>query len=117
MADAEPILDAARLEELAASTDGQGGNLLSALVEVLLAEEEPAAIAGFREALAAGDSTQFSRFAHRLKGTALIFGANRLAALCEAAEAGSAPAAPETLDAIEAEVSALKVALRERVQS
>jgi HPt (histidine-containing phosphotransfer) domain-containing protein len=110
----EAAADPAKLDELAAASDGQGGTLLAALIDVLVREEAPACLAGFREALASGDATAFSRLAHRLKGSALVFGASRLAELCLAAETGASPATAETLRAIEGELAALESALQAR---
>ena len=111
----EELVDAARLDELAGSSDGQGGTLLAALAGVLTAEEAPACLAGFNEALATNDGTLFSRFGHRLKGTAMIFGAGRLTALCTAAERGEAAATADTLALNETELAALEAVLADRL--
>ncbi|MGQ0654264.1 MAG: ATP-binding protein [Betaproteobacteria bacterium] len=84
----EPLIDRARIRELAGGPDGIA-EVLSELDAAVRAD-----IADLQAALGRGDAAAVKRAAHRIKGAALTIGAGRLAALAAQVEAGGAT--PET---------------------
>jgi len=87
--------------------------MLEVLAEVFLNDEAPACIGGMGEALAGADLSSFAAYAHRLKGSALVFGAQPLADECLAAERCASPVDGERLlTAIETELANVEAALR-----
>src|SRR5438132_8082588 len=97
-------------------SDAQGHTMLSVLTEAMLNEEAPVCLAALRDGVAAADMTSVARYAHRLKGSALVFGAARLAELCAVVEREPAAGA-NLLPDIAAALSELEAALTSAVTS
>jgi CheY-like chemotaxis protein/HPt (histidine-containing phosphotransfer) domain-containing protein len=85
--DGPPELDGSALDSLVSlDRDGSRG-VLERLTESFLTEAA-ARVAELREATAAGDAEAVRRAAHRMKGSALYFGAVEVTNLCRALEEG-----------------------------
>jgi histidine phosphotransfer protein HptB len=93
-----------------------GHDFVAELVQTF-GEEAPALLAELRQAQAAGAADRFRRAAHSLKSNSNTFGATRMAELARTLELGGMPAggaAPDALDALEAEFKRTLAALKVR---
>lgn len=87
MTDSHGALDLDTLAELRASV-GDDPEFVAELIGDFLADA-PAQLESLRAAAASGDATTARRAAHTLKGNGRTFGAVKLAALCQEAEAAA----------------------------
>jgi HPt (histidine-containing phosphotransfer) domain-containing protein len=114
---ADPVLDAAHLEELRALGAGTA-RVLTEVVERFLATA-PRRMAEIQAAAEGGDLEEVARTAHGLKGICGTVGALRLAALCaEVEDVGRARDATRTfalLPGLEAELGIVKGALEQEL--
>jgi CheY-like chemotaxis protein/HPt (histidine-containing phosphotransfer) domain-containing protein len=112
-ADAEGILDPKAIEQLRARA-GDGAFVVE-LLETFL-HDAPALLETLRGALDETDAQQLRRTAHTLKSNGLLFGATRLAELCEQLEAtartGALAGADELVTRIDEEYTRVAGALR-----
>jgi HPt (histidine-containing phosphotransfer) domain-containing protein len=110
-----PVLDSAIVGRLQRLGDAAGEDLRSQLADLFLADASRR-IAMLQQALAENDSTSASRTAHMLSGASANVGAVELARLCAAfagdSAAGSVMLTHERLDAVEAELDRVRLALR-----
>ena len=83
---ATAAVDAHVIQDLRQSLGPRGDAIFRELVDVFL-DDAPLSLQGIRAAASAGDAELFGRAAHRLKGSAASFGADRLTELCATAEA------------------------------
>jgi len=83
---ARAAVDALVIQDLRQSLGHGGQAVFRELVDVFL-DDAPLSLQGIRAAASAGDAELFGRAAHRLKGSAASFGADRLTELCATAEA------------------------------
>ena len=103
-ADSERVLDHEALEQLRART-GDGG-FVAELVDTFL-RDAPALLETLRRALENAEAPELRRAAHTLKSNGRMFGATRLAELCQELEAtaqtGALVGAVEQVARIDAE--------------
>jgi HPt (histidine-containing phosphotransfer) domain-containing protein len=110
----QPV-DPAKLDDLARLPNPDGGDMLGVLVAVFLDEEAPACISGMRAAVSTGDTKELARQAHKLRGSAAVFGATRLVQLCEAIERGRSLTSTDVSE-VDLEMERVALALRSRCQ-
>jgi HPt (histidine-containing phosphotransfer) domain-containing protein len=106
----QPV-DPAKLDDLARLPNPDGGDMLGVLVAVFLDEEAPACVAGMRAAVSTGDAQELARQAHKLRGSAAVFGASRLIQLCEHIERGRSLASADVSE-VDLEMERVALALR-----
>jgi HPt (histidine-containing phosphotransfer) domain-containing protein len=97
-----PVVDRKRIDEL--SLMDNDGSFLKELVE-LFSQDSESSLTELQDSLREGDLVNVKKVAHRLKGSALSIGANRLAALANEIELEPEP---DHIDGSAARLSSLR---------
>lgn len=79
------VFDRQIFDQLIEAMGDEGRDLVRSIIDVYVAEAGPL-LERIAEAIVRGDSPQLARHAHKLRGSSLSMGANRLAARCTALE-------------------------------
>lgn len=109
-----PVLDAEGLARFQEMVGPSGPEAMAEMIKIYL-EDTPDRLARLQTGLAEGNAEEFERAAHSLKSTSAIFGALKLAGLCQELErlgrTGALSEAAGKVKEVEAEVERVRAAL------